>query len=100
MKRIFIMWMLVSLTGCQWIADYNYRFREGQHLHAKQIAKITVGQSQQDVLAVLGAPLYRHTFSSRKWYYMTHAKEYQQHRTDWLVIEFNRDNTVRKITRS
>lgn len=88
------------LCGCQTIADYNYHFREGQHLHQKQLAKIQVGQTEQQVLSVLGAPLYRNTFDRTRWYYVQHSHAYNKRHSEKVIIEFNTRGRVSQITKS
>lgn len=101
MKQLSALFLLlVILTGCQRIADYNYHFHEGQPYSEKRLAQVKVGQTQQTVLKLLGSPLYRNVLDKRRWYYLSHIKRRHFDGTQRFIVEFNASGRVAKIERS
>lgn len=73
---------LISLQACQY---YGVHFTQGNILTSKKINKLHVGMSQEEVLRVLGTPVYENTFNTRRWVYV-YTTQIRRERTKQKVI--------------
>lgn len=87
-------------VGCAKLSHVIYRpdINQGNYLTKKDIAKVHIGMTQQQVGFALGTPMLKDPFGSNVWYYVFrkepgHKKAVQQ----TLTLTFNKENILTSI---
>ena len=62
----------LALGGCSWLASpvYKLDINQGNYITQDQVDKLKVGQTRQQVRAVLGTPLVADAFHAARWDYV------------------------------
>ncbi len=92
----FCLHLLVSLNGCA----YRPERQQGQIVEQEQLLQVKVGMSQRDVALLIGEPLLTHPFGKNQWiytYYLWKQDDSEVKRN--IIIDFDKNNLVSKITR-
>jgi len=62
----------LALAGCSWLPNpvYKLDINQGNYITQDQVDKLKVGQTRQQVRAVLGTPLVADAFHATRWDYV------------------------------
>ena len=91
--------LAVFLVGCTATVDYR-----GKCPEPEQLAKLKIGQSEEEVITLIGSPTNTSLYGERKWYYIfkkTAKTSFFDPTTleeKIVVITFNDQGTVTNIT--
>ncbi len=67
--RVLIIVLTLSITGCSsWI--YRIDIPQGNYLEQKDIDKLEIGMTKEQVKFILGSPLVNDAFDEDTWYYV------------------------------
>lgn len=64
--------VILGLSGCSTLNDMVYRIDipQGNYLEQRDIDKLRVGMSQEQVAFILGRPVATNAFNSERWVYL------------------------------
>jgi len=94
-QTIAVLGLALSLMmGCQQIAERQIHFIQGNQLNPDQIKRIHVGQSQQEVMQILGSPVYDYSFDNDRLVYVTHVREGLNEKTQRIILRFSNNRLV------
>jgi len=83
----------ISMAGC---SVYKVDIRQGNELAAKQIAKLEIGMTQQQVSFVMGNPLLTDPFHQNRWDYLrTYRQGGEKTTRQLLTLYFDGDKLVK-----
>ena len=74
MKKSLIAFLAVSLLSACSSFIYRIDIPQGNYLVDKDIEKLRIGMSKEQVLYVLGKPVLQDSFADNKWYYVYDMK--------------------------
>jgi len=101
--RLFSVCVLVlctlSLSAC-WLSPYYREVAQGNILEENRLAKLKVGMSREDVVALLGTPVLQHPFHHDRWDYVYYRRDkVDSEPMHGVTIEFknNRVKSIEKI---
>jgi outer membrane protein assembly factor BamE (lipoprotein component of BamABCDE complex) len=98
-KVLHTLFLAVLLVGCSATVDYR-----GKAPEPEQLAKLKLGQSEEQVITLIGSPTNTNLYGERKWYYIfkktakTSFFEPTTLEEKIVVITFNDQGTVTDIT--
>ncbi|MXP67237.1 outer membrane protein assembly factor BamE [Pantoea sp. Aalb] len=100
MMTIITIIIFLLTTGCSNIKSIVYHpdIYQGNYLIAKDIAKVHIGMTQEQVAYILGAPMMYSIFGNNTWYYMV-RKKLGNHpiKQQTLTLNFDINNKLIKI---
>ena len=77
-KKVIISLLLAfSVSGCSFLYDtfvYQIDITQGNYIEDKNIKKVKIGMTQEQVIFILGSPMLIDQFDSSKWYYIRYIK--------------------------
>ncbi len=99
LQSLFFITLVSSLSAC---SDWIYRIDvpQGNFLEQKDVEKLRVGMTKEQVIYVLGRPVVKDSFDHDTWYYVYDMKRGMSKRGEdfqkRLIINFKEDkvNTV------
>ncbi|MCV2885974.1 outer membrane protein assembly factor BamE [Aestuariibacter sp. AA17] len=100
-KFLIIAITSLFLTAC---ADWIYRIDipQGNFLEQKDVDKLRINMTKEQVIFVLGRPVVEDAFDKDTWYYVYKMKRGMKKRgedfTKELIVNFNEDNRVASVT--
>jgi outer membrane protein assembly factor BamE (lipoprotein component of BamABCDE complex) len=65
MKRVTYFLIGLLLTGCAATIDYR-----GKQPEPEQLAKVKIGQNEEEVFSLIGSPTSTSLYGPKKWYYV------------------------------
>lgn len=91
--RLSALLLLASLLGgCVLFHGYAPQMQQGNVLPVAKVNQLRAGLSKQDVLSILGSPVYTNTFSNR-WVYVYSLEKYSDPiHTRQVIITFRNDH--------
>jgi outer membrane protein assembly factor BamE len=95
--RYFVVCCCMVLMGCSsWI--YRIDIPQGNYVEQKQVDKLRVEMTREQVLFILGSPVASDAFDNNKWHYLYLLKKNKKaaQRLE-LVVHFN-DDKIADIT--
>jgi len=87
----------IALSGCGYLSSFVYKadIPQGNFVEAKQVKKLRVGMSKEQVRFVIGTPMITNSFSEDNWYYIYRLKRGNGDLiTKRLVAHFDGDKLV------
>lgn len=94
MKAVIVGASLLVLSGCSVFEGWVYRIDipQGNYLEQRDVDKLRVGMSKEQVEFVLGAPVAQSAFSKDTWHYIYHMNpgKGDTFRRE-VVLQFNDD---------
>ena len=71
-KTLAAVAVVAGLSGCSVLNDWVYRIDipQGNYLEQRDVDKLRVGMSQEQVAYVLGRPVAENSFNSERWVYV------------------------------
>ncbi|OUS25400.1 hypothetical protein A9Q98_12595 [Thalassotalea sp. 42_200_T64] len=93
-RAIILSLALCLATGCV----YKIDIPQGNYLEQKQIDKLQVGMSKEQVKFVLGNPVVKDSFNSNTWYYVYEfisGKDEAFNKRKKLVLSFEADKLTK-----
>lgn len=96
LKPLFLIAALSSLSACSsWI--YRIDIPQGNFLEQKDVNKLRIAMTKEQVLFVLGSPVAANPFDSETWHYFYSLKRGTgEHFEKTLIVEF-KDNKLQDI---
>ncbi|OGT31272.1 MAG: hypothetical protein A3E87_10195 [Gammaproteobacteria bacterium RIFCSPHIGHO2_12_FULL_35_23] len=71
MLRLFIVsFLILILGGCSYLHPYRPDIQQGNIISTKKVAELHLGMSQNEVVALLGAPILQNTFANNRLVYV------------------------------
>ncbi|MCW8091420.1 outer membrane protein assembly factor BamE [Alteromonas sp. ASW11-130] len=97
LQSLFIITFISSLAGCtDWI--YRIDVPQGNFLEEKDVKKLRIGMSKEQVIYVLGRPVVKDSFNHDTWYYVYDMKRGMSKRGEdfqkRLIIQFEEDKLI------
>ena len=93
MRKILITSLMVFLTAC---SVYKVDVQQGNVLETKQIEKLKVGMTRQQVLFIMGDPLLKDPFHKHRWDYVyLHTPGGKKTTRQMLTLYFDDDRLSR-----
>ena len=97
MRKILLCCALVTLTGCQWLANYRNFTQQGNRLLTDRVAQLRIGMSKGEVANIIGMPVYDNTFRDDRWSYVHTSQARSRHvNVKKLILSF-KHNKLAKI---
>jgi len=94
---IFLLAIIITLQACQsrLLTVYKIDVQQGNAVEAKDVEKIKVGMSKEQVLFVLGSPLVTDSFHPDRWDYIYFfTPGYGDRERRHLTLYFDRDEVI------
>ncbi|WP_199612049.1 outer membrane protein assembly factor BamE [Flocculibacter collagenilyticus] len=91
LRKVILFFFALSLAGCSnWI--YRINIPQGNFIEQKEVDKLRIRMTKEQVLYVLGTPMAENAFDKSKWHYLYMMKtgEGNKFRKE-LVIHFEND---------
>lgn len=91
--------ILLLMTGC--VATIDQR---GKTLNEEQISQLKTGQSQEEVLLLIGSPSSSNPFDDKQWHYLTKTTATKSFFTptvvnqEIIILSFNDDGKLQSIS--
>ncbi len=94
LRNLLLACTVLGLTACSnWI--YRIDVPQGNFLEQKDVDKLRVGMTKEQVIYVLGRPVLQDSFDHDTWYYLYDMKRGMQDRgkdfRKQLIVHFNQD---------
>ncbi len=91
LKLISISVLITLVTGCSsWV--YRMNIPQGNYLEQKDVDKLRIGMSKEQVIFVLGQPVAKDAFDNSSWHYiymLNHNRDTEQRMS--LIVHFSEE---------
>ncbi len=88
----FVIFSLLSLTGCESLPVYKIDIQQGNIIKQEQVDKLRTGMTKRQVLFLMGTPVLEHNISPEQWDYVYTFQPGGKERTQKkLVLHFDKD---------
>lgn len=98
MKAVILVVSMLVLSGCSVLEGLVYKMDipQGNYLEQRDVDKLRIGMSKEQVKFVLGAPVADNPFQSDKWHYIYHLQPGNGDlKRSEVIIEFEDDRLAR-----
>lgn len=94
--KLLVLSIAIMISSCS-VLTYKDTIYQGNKLDKEKIAKITIGMSKADIIAILGQPNLINPIDENKWAYVySKEKQSQPKEVESLQLQFKEDKLSSK----
>ncbi|WMY95242.1 MAG: outer membrane protein assembly factor BamE [Arsenophonus sp.] len=98
--QILTIFIVILITSCSVVENFIYHpdINQGNYFTIKDIAKIQLGMTKEQITYILGTPMLKEPFGTQTWYYIFYKKiSHQKTKQQTLILNFNEKAVLIKI---